>query len=178
MGEEILPLILDTIKTAGDDRVGRTAIQKILYFLNEIESLDIRYKAYYYGPFSQEVYEGTDILRTYGYLNERVNDRDNGVDYRSYTYSLTEDGKHFLNTELDPFNDALSRIIKAYMEILDDNLKYLSYAAKYHYIEKNLSKGDLVKERRDIIDKYGWEIPSGSVDSIISFINEIGVELK
>ena len=29
MGEEILPLILDTIKTAGNYRVGRTAIQKI-----------------------------------------------------------------------------------------------------------------------------------------------------
>ncbi len=172
-----MPIILDTVNIAGNDRIGRTAVQKIIYFLNEKKSLGIKYKAYYYGPFSQEISENLDLLTTYGYLIEKRNDDDNGVDFRSYAYSLTDEGRRYLDREMDPYVESLKLIIDSYWDILNNNLKYLSYSAKYHFIEKNLNSKGLVCEKDEVLRKYKWEIPVISVDSIIDFIGKIGVEV-
>ena len=54
--------IIAVVKVAGNNILGRTSIQKIVYFLSIFEIVDIKYRPHYYGPYSADVASSTQML--------------------------------------------------------------------------------------------------------------------
>ena len=59
-------------RSGAEGLVGRTRIQKMIYFLRERLPIAATYTAYYYGPYSEEVTASLDSLVAHGLLEEEV----------------------------------------------------------------------------------------------------------
>ena len=178
MTTEILSIILNVLKEVGGEKLGRTGLQKIIYFLNEKLDLSINYSAYLYGPYSEEITDGINLLTSFGFVDMKVEKISNDVEYVSYKYSINNEGERYLSTKKYIGSVEIKEIYENYKVYLAENLKYLSYASKYHYLEKNFPyEGKKVTDRADIISRYKWEIPDDATDGIISFLDSIGVKI-
>ena len=68
----IYDLILTVVANEPKDLVlGRTLLQKKLFFLNELISESIQFSPHYYGPYSRDVAETVDSLVSAGILRDR-----------------------------------------------------------------------------------------------------------
>jgi len=74
--------------------VGKTFIQKAIYFLQEglHEDMDYNYKLHFYGPYSQKLANDINILEDLGLISV-----DFDPDKYGYSITITQDGIAFLN---------------------------------------------------------------------------------
>ena len=171
--------VLSLIHACGGRVNGRTFLQKTGYFVSILTglSVDLRYHAHFYGPYSATMDGTLTQLKILGFVEEvgtGFGVVSGGFEMKRYDYCLTEDGRKIceplLNTpEYRAIVDAVLRIQQAgqpdYME--------LSIAAKAYFIlqkqGKGMTGGELLKEA----EKFNWNIPEQSLVRAVEFLKHL-----
>lgn len=160
---------------------GRTALQKIVYFLSVIMKEDLGYSPHFYGPYSSKIAEANSELKEFNYISEASTGygfNSQGFEVTKYDYSLTEDGLKLLGRKKKEFSTEWERIsaiaerIKAagtmhYME--------LAMAAKAFIIldrEGGTANRETIKAKAK---QLGWSIDDSSLDNALSFLEKINL---
>ncbi|HID29915.1 MAG TPA: hypothetical protein EYP19_07920 [Desulfobacterales bacterium] len=165
--------------------VGRTLLQKVLYFVTTLLGLKIEFVPYYYGPYSSEVAEELQALVGAGLVNETIErlpalDFGAAVESRRYGYTLTEAGRKYVefvknsDRELtDKISSAVARMKWSGEEFLV--IKPLSIAAKMHQIlslaGKPVTIGEIQKQANDL----GWIINEADYEHAVKFLVSLGL---
>lgn len=96
---ESMGLLCLAIEQGGDNDVGRTKLQKMIYFADRYLGWDVGdYKLHYYGPYSQNVTESL-LAVTEDLVDETI------PEFGPYQYELTENGAAFLGYFVDTMCD-------------------------------------------------------------------------
>jgi hypothetical protein len=178
-------LVLSVIANEpGNQVVGRTLLQKKIFFLKEMISARVRFFPHYYGPYSREVAGVIDSLVSAGLLKERaesypLSDETPWGESTRYTYELVRDLKNIHSLLKEQMGKAqYSRIQNAVKRINDRpesrNYKALSIAAKVLQIlnEKGEMRiADLPKEAR----RLRWKLDTNDVKKAASFLKGINL---
>jgi uncharacterized protein YwgA len=82
---------------------GRTRLQKIFFLLKRKYNIPINleFKPYFYGPYSEELAHDIQVLRGFGIVEEKVVPVN---DYVEFVYELTEKGEKLLKNCLATTN--------------------------------------------------------------------------
>lgn len=163
----------------GEEISGRTALQKIVYFLAVILEKDLGFKPHYYGPYSPKVAEANSELKELNYINEYGSvygyDRQ-GFEMTKYDYSLTDDGYKLLERKKKLFNKEWEQISEIADRIKSaGNMHYmeLAMAAKAYIIldrEGGKTNMDTIKIKAK---QLGWSIDDNSLDNALTFLEKI-----
>lgn len=178
--------VLLALKATDGKLVGRTLLQKRLYFLNELLDLGIKFRPHYYGPYSREVADAVDSLVSSGLLRETVeyfeDVEDAYGDLRRYTYALSEDSDEAIGTLAEAADSKQSALIEEKAREINalaqaNDYRDLSIAAKIHHIvglRGKVTVGELAKEALQL----GWSLPEsdqGMNEKAVNFLKELGL---
>lgn len=177
----IFDAILTTIKAAGGSITGRTTIQKLIYFEDISNLVDIKYRPHYYGPYSAEVAGAIQELIDLGFLKEEIETAETigfpvPDDWKRYSYTLTSDGREVveqINKEnKEEYNEifTLVSICKKTVE-LDANM--LSWAAKVHYILSSEGKSMTLDEIQNTAESFGWKLSQYQIDGAVELLKQL-----
>lgn len=180
---EISDAILATVKMAGNRVLGRTAIQKLVYFLTICDMVDARYRPHYYGPYSVDVANSIQMLSSIDFIIEDIETPETTKysvpeNWKRYLYSLSTDGKQIFE-DFKKHNEyeyeKLSDIIEICGTTTDYNMDILSWAAKVHYILSK--KGEYMTHHAVIrtADSFGWKLSPAQVEKGVELL--INLEL-
>ena len=161
---------------------GRTFLQKLAYFLNEMLGLGVKFEPYYYGPYSESIATATDTLVTLDFLNE-IEERFPATardifEPRRYTYQLSKAGNKVL-TEIRRSNPRLFNKVSKAMDIITStehcNYECLSLAAKMLHILDSQNKPMTDSELSIAAQELGWELDEDDIEMAASFLRELGL---
>jgi hypothetical protein len=176
-----------TIGVAGDKVVGRTVIQKLIYFGTVLHLTNAKYRPHYYGPYSSEVAGTLQELTSLGFVDEQVETKETtgytvSDEWKRYCYRLTEDGQSFLNTVKEECPEDflnLSQLIDKCKNKSKLNPQILSWAAKVHYIASNDEEKtigfDEIKSRAESLK---WNLNNGQIDKAIDLLEDLKLVKK
>lgn len=158
-----------TLAANNKEIVGRTTLQKLIYFetvaIPKEIKLDEPYIAYFYGPFNRDVANSLEQMVFYDILDERRTRIDRG----SYVYKVTPKGNQMIDRLESKFKQTFERI-KDLVNTCDKYCKLdpnsLSFAAKVHYMFysqkpkiKPMSEDDFVK----MGESFDWQISKSNI---------------
>ena len=129
--------LLSIFNSLGSNKIeGRTRLQKMVYILKEKEKIpfSFKYKPYFYGPYSEELYETIQDLVALNLLKEEIEPKGNGV--YQYDYVLTEPGKQYA--------EKISKLLEKETPEIEEKIKKKTRK----YIEKPLS--EVINEAKSI----------------------------
>jgi len=119
-------------------KIGKTALMKYLYFLQEIEKVPLKYtfEIYTYGPYSSTVMDEIDYASQKGFLNISFEQYGYG-----YSISCSSDGEAALEDAniIREYDSAISRIITTFSGKTAKELELLStlvYIAQLYQINR------------------------------------------
>lgn len=180
---EVNALVLTIVEKAGQVP-GRTSLQKLSYFANEILVAGIGFRPHYYGPYSPEIAGVADVLVAANLLKE---DLVNGLYFRSgrnrewtrHTYSLTEDGKKYLSWlsarggfPEDEVRDLVEKL-KAETNLDPENLSKL---AKVRFISDQLgNRSPNPVEVSRTAKGLGWALPPAVARKSLITLDRLGL---
>ena len=127
--------------------LGRTKLQKLCYFARKLKvPYDLRYRMYFYGPYSSELDEESVRLQLEGLVN------DEGPESARYSnYKLTQEGVAALSSEeqrLEKWLPTLELVAKAFGGLPNEVLELL---ATVKFIFDRLKKKVAAGERREAV---------------------------
>ena len=164
---------------APEGLVGRTLLQKKLYFASVVVGQDMGFRPYYYGPYSQQVADATDSLVSNRFLAEQIDifpDTNIFGERRRHSYKLTGDGNQVLQSMADDpevavWRDALRRI-NEHSFATDFNL--LSIAAKVKTILREAGEAT-VDEIIKRAEEYDWKLSRDEIVRVWNFLEDLGL---
>lgn len=164
---DINKILLLLFFTYNEKIVGKTTVQKRMYFLSDFLSKDFGFYHYYYGPFSNQVNQAINYNCGLGFLNEELNFF--SPDQKRFDYKLTDDGKKFVEYLCSNGEKEISEKIREFYKIMiesgdsgDYNL--LSWAAKLDYALKNNSSLNFESSNlKNELKKYGWSLNNNEI---------------
>ena len=173
--------VLIAIQEEGSDGrlVGRTLLQKKLYFACLLLGEDFGFQPHYYGPYSRQVADATDSLVSNRFLDEQVEvfpDRNVFGERRRHSYTLTGDGQQLLTSGevgegVDQWREAFRRINE---RPLATDFNLLSIAAKVNMILAELGQGT-TGDIRGKANEYGWKMSDDQIDQVAQFLEQLGL---
>lgn len=145
---------------------GRTALQKVAYFVGILRETGFRHQAHFYGPFSDVVEADVEALALSGLIDERAHSLafvgSGGHQARRYEYDLTEDGSKRIDelraaypSEFSAIEDFVHQLEEA-AGGLDQNV--LSASAKTFFIARREQRNLSVTDIRDLARELGWDL--------------------
>ena len=161
--EELRAAMIHTMVSRLED-VGKTKIQKLMYFLQDAYGLPLGCKFYlhYYGPYSDEVDSGISNLRFMGYVNVRP-------DAEGYGFHVTRNstGEVGWATVISNAEQQIDSVVE-HLGSMD--VSQLELAATIHYVSKSsgFKKGDVIASVRSRKPKFSRELISDAYDSLAS----------
>lgn len=172
--------MLVAIHSANDRKIGRTLLQKITFFANDLGAVDVEFYPHYYGPFSDVLYDATESLLSLNLIKEEkgtiVEQRTScptPVEKTWYSYSLTKDGRGVIDNIIEEFpedSDIIIDIVKKSIEILDFKSQSMACASKVLYIldieDSELSDDEI----KNIASDLGWKLTQEEIDKITEFL--------
>ena len=170
--------VLATVAEEGNSGlVGRTLLQKKVYFAALLSGEDFSFKPHYYGPYSPLVADATDALVSNRFLDERVEvfpEANVFGEIRRHTYQMTADGDRLLQSmhnfpELKRFRDSLRRV-NSHLFAKDFNL--LSIAAKVLTITA-ANEQTSAKEIKIEANRYGWSLSDSDIGKVQGFLSSL-----
>jgi hypothetical protein len=174
--------VLLAIDAAGGTVEGRTAIQKIAYFVAVALADDLGHRAHYYGPYSRPVEYAlaqTALGEKVTETMERFPSYASGPDIRKYTYALTGDGvsevaaiRATYGAQADMIKVTVDAIHKA---VPDFDQNTLSMAAKIHFIVSQQDQPTKLAEIPALANQLGWRISEEQVARSVELLR--GLEL-
>jgi len=184
-----MPRVLDVYDTIGltlasnDDLiVGRTTIQKLIYF-ETVKIPEIRiepYTAYFYGPFNRQVAEALEFMVVSDILEEKkVRSFNSG-----YQYKVTDKGRPIiqnLTKKLESSYFKIEEIVTNCNEFCQLRSNPLSFAAKVHYMLRSTrnKKGISLTEAKDIGKTLGWDISKSEIEEgaqLLEYLNLVKIQ--
>ena len=160
--------------------VGRTLLQKKIYFLNELLHGPIRFSPHNYGPFSPQVARAVDSLVAAGILNEEAEKViplempwGESTRYQYVIKDKQEISKIVRKNAPKEYDAALSSLQKLNSRPEAQDYRTLSIAAKVHQILRlkgKLKKSEFPKEAR----KLGWRnLRKPDIDKAVEFLSSL-----
>lgn len=161
---------------------GRTKLQKTVYFLGVItESLEeLGYRAHFYGPYSDEVADAIDQLKTLGFVDQNVASA-GGFDYSGfevarYDYSLTDQGRAVAEKKKLQHSQEWKKIEKAAAVLkrakTEDYVK-LSIAAKTYFMLGEKKGNSSMEELAHLAKKFGWSVTKEQVEDAAKYLKSL-----
>ncbi|MCL2152829.1 MAG: hypothetical protein FWH57_07725 [Oscillospiraceae bacterium] len=129
--------------------LGKTAIMKVVYMLQQVKGLDLcyRFDIYTYGPYTAEVTEDLEELISYGLVDSIMHRYDN---YIGYNMKLSPAGKKALTQLKEQENCGIAEII----DFIDGkSAKELELFSTIVFISGLFSKNKFNGTQKDIIEK-------------------------
>jgi len=174
-------LILMLLEASGGLIESKTKLQKEIYFISLKMKENIKFQAYYYGPYSFEVEEGLDELIGAGFVDVRRTvygiKSDTGFEHKRYSFSITESGKKLIDSlviensdkykEIECFTDTLKKI---------GNPDYinLSLAAKAHFILTRENQGLTREQIMEKAKNFGWNVSENDIKTAANMLQGLG----
>lgn len=162
---------------------GRTLLQKLVYFLNELNDLHIPFEKAYYGPYSEAVAKSTNSLVTLGFLAETETlypaAAGNVFPVCKYKYTLTPEGREVFESVVEKDRDFFERLRNALSRITDvGEIDYvsLSLAAKMYHILKTEHPKSMKKHQiMSVAHELNWQLSEESIESAAAFLIDLGL---
>ena len=155
-----------------DARLGRTAIQKLVYLAGcKIPSLAIPpYRMQYYGPFSAEVGQILEKLVSFSFISE---EKEPAGTPEMYSYSLTADGSEMAQRmAAAPEYQEIRSLMGGCGAACDFSVAALSYASKIMYLRREGMSYPEAVSRAEGLD---WSLYPGSVGDGIRVLERLGL---
>ncbi len=158
---------------------GRTALQKIVYFLSVFTEEDMGYAPHFYGPYSSKVAAANSELKELNFIKEYVSVygySSQGFEMMKYDYSLTDDGQKLLERKKKLFHgewDRMSAIADKIKAAGDLGYMELAMAAKAHIILKREGGNANLATIKNKAKQLGWSIDDGDLDNALTFLEKI-----
>lgn len=179
---DLLDTILLTIRAANNKIEGRTAIQKLIYFEYISKVVDVKYRPYYYGPYSSDLTGTIETAVALKFIKEDVNmiqgEDTDSLEMKKYGYTLTEDGIKIsdqLIKEHQPEYKIIKRVVDICKEKTGLDVNTLSYAAKIHYILRANKRPMTMYEISDTANSFGWKLTIRQVDKAKHLLKALGL---
>jgi len=175
---ELINGIVLTIGEAGNGVLGRTAIQKLLYFSTVKGIVDATYYAHFYGPYSEDVTASLSTLISFGFVEERM--EITSGEQRRYRYSLTANGRKLLDEikSQQPQEEIskIEKIVKQAKEYSSDlGAVDLSIPAKSHFILREAREPMTLSAISEAAKRLGWDVPPEQITKSIEFLENLGL---
>jgi uncharacterized protein len=174
--------ILLALHAADGTVEGRTAMQKIMYFVAVALDTDFGHRAHYYGPYSRVVEYALaqsafadEVTETM----ERIPSYSSGPDLRKYTYELTAQGERAVEA-ISNDHPAEAERIKQTVDAVHDAVpdldqNTLSMAAKIHFIVTQEDEPTPLIEIPTLARQLGWRISDPQVDRSVELLQRLGL---
>lgn len=166
----------------GGEVQGKTALQKKIYFLGVLtDTLDeLGYRPHFYGPYSDEVAQAMQELKTIGYVEQEVRSTGMadaaGFERCRYDYRLTEAGKRVALAKAAA-NNALWTKIQSIAERLKTagNIDYmkLSIAAKTYFLLGQPGARPSKEDLAQLASKFGWRVKPEEVQEAAKYLEKL-----
>ena len=160
--------------------VGRTLLQKKLYFASVLVGEDLGFRPHYYGPYSAEVADAIDSLVANRFLAETTEtfpgDESVFGEWRRHTYRLTQDGNALLDvvSETDEGQELREALGKVNSHPMANDFNLLSIAAKVHILLREKSPAT-VSEIMLKAAGYGWQLSAGDIRAVAQYLVQLGL---
>jgi uncharacterized protein len=173
--------IIVTLGAVADKIVGRTAIQKLIYFEAVLNLVDANYRPHYYGPYSSEITGTIQELAVLGFVEEKIETRETtgysvSDEWKRYCYRLTNDGSDFLavvKKEDSENYDKISEIVRTCGKRTKFNPQILSWAAKVHYIASHEDKAMEFTEIISNAKEFRWILTEENIEIAVDLLNDL-----
>lgn len=171
-------VILLAYKAFDGNMMGKTLLQKRVYFLSIFLNYDLGYDAHYYGPYSEEVATANAELKSLGFISESATswgiDR-RGFELARYDYALSDVGSRITDKKVAA-NPELWNKIKDAADVVKKagNLDYmeLSIAAKAYFILRKLNRKATIDDIAAMLPKFGWSVSKEELESATGFLTK------
>lgn len=175
---ELIDAIVAVIGKVGGVGLGRTALQKIIYFLKAKGLTNAEYFAYYYGPYSAEVKGTLSSLVAYGFVEERMELIPGGQ--RIYKYTLTSDGEALLQKKIEKESGEQVEQIEEVVNAAKEYSPFLkaediSIPAKSCFVLAEEGKPMTVEEIKKTACKLGWKVEDPQIENSVKLLTKLGL---
>lgn len=173
-----LEMIMSIINAAGENKLGRTAIQKLSYFVSKKGIINISFSPYYYGPYSSVVSAALMDLQALDFIREDIKIEENlPYDWRKYEYSPTKDGSALARHLERSYKETkiIKEVVSLAKEYTGFDTKILSAAAKTHFILEREMKPMTVEEINKKAENLEWELQPSQIQKAIDFLFKLGL---
>lgn len=180
---EISEAILVAVKIAGDNVLGRTAIQKLIYFLSIFGIVEVKYLPHYYGPYSADVASSIQMLSSIDFLKEKIETAETTgytvpENWKRYLYTLSTEGEQIVRdikkSNIQKYSD-INRIVKICKDSIDFDPEILSWAAKINYILSKKGEPMTYEAIINTADSFGWKLSSEQVDMGVKLLKNLNL---
>jgi uncharacterized protein YwgA len=159
---------------------GRTAMQKMAYFVSVALETDLGHRAHYYGPYSRPVdyaLAQTALSDEVTETMERFPSYVSGPDIRKYTYGLTAEGVKEV-TEIQRRDDQAAGIVKGTVKAVQEAVpdldqQTLSMAAKIHFIVTHQDEPARLEDIPNLAKQLGWRISDAQVERSVQLLQRL-----
>ncbi len=179
---EISDAIVVAVKIAGNNVLGRTSIQKLIYFLSIFGIVKVKYLPHYYGPYSADVASSIQILSSLDFLKEKIETQETTgysvpENWKRYLYSLSIDGEQLVKDIKKSNKDyeEVYNIIKICKDSVNFNPDILSWAAKINYILSKKGEPMTCEAIIDTADSFGWKLSPEQVDMGVKLLENLNL---
>lgn len=154
------------------DRIGRTVIQKLIYFASQKGIVEDTYFPHYYGPYSKEVASALGTAVSIDFVQESTVDLPEYGGKR-YVYTLTSSGEELysmIKEEQAKDWEKLKQIVSICEKTAKLNMQVMACATKVHYIlkQEKIEQGKDVMtsgEIKDMALRLGWHLSEEDINS-------------
>ena len=168
--------ILVAINSA--EGVGRTSLQKIIFFARELGLTEAAYTPHYYGPYSREVAATLLSLVAAGWVEESGESWPNGSVFgerRRYAYRLTAAGKSALKQLVGENSAAaqLQTLVGVCKEKTHLDFEMLSWAAKIRFLLAKVDRALAPEEIERHARTWGWQVRQDDVPKVAGLLEAL-----
>jgi len=159
--------------------IGRTSLQKIIFFAKELGLTEASYNAHYYGPYSREVASTLLGLVAAGWVEESGESWPDGSIFgerRRYAYRLTKAGKTALQQLVGSESqeaERLRKIVQLCKEKARLDFEMLSWAAKIWFLVKKHKRDLSPTEIEQQAGAWGWKVKKEDVPKVKGLLDAL-----
>jgi uncharacterized protein YwgA len=183
-------LILLIVSEFNGKIIGRTLLQKRLYFFEELlqkefaETAGLQYDSHFYGPYSPLISTETAILEASGFLRgyaEPFGYSHRGFEVKRYSYELSDAGERVVQRIKSENPEAYRRVhsvVSQIKKIEDVDYVNLSIAAKTFYMLKRFRKPLSSKAAVEQAKQFSWQISEEDVERCFHILERLELAQK
>ena len=173
-----LAVIAFLAKNIGSNRLGRTSLMKLLYFIEEWAGvpLDYSFTIYSYGPFDSEVLSDLGHAQRLGIVSTTVETFNGGYGYKIAPGQNVDSALQFQSVFINNYKEQLDSIVKNFGSESPSDLELQStihFAYHEALASGNLSQESLAKTVHSIKPKFDLSYIHKAIDRLHS-IGAIG----
>ena len=171
-----------TLLAMGGEIKGKTKLQKTVYFLGLMTGCldDLGFRAHFYGPYSDDVAEAINRLKTIGAVDQNVRgggavDK-SGFEVCRYDFSLNNEGRELAEEtagQNSEFKAALFKAAKAFSAVGDLDYMQLSIAAKTYFMLGEKKGRATHAELAKLARRFGWEVTTKQIQDAAKYLSQL-----